>query len=49
LVNDDDILENSVLKTEPVIEPEKYWFTDLLVEPLGHWSNRMIKPDKSVK
>jgi hypothetical protein len=34
----------SVLKTGPDIKPEEYWFTGSLVEPLGHWSNRMIKP-----
>jgi hypothetical protein len=39
--------EHSVLKTGPVIKPVRHWFTGLLVEPLGHWSNRMTKPDKT--
>jgi hypothetical protein len=37
-----------VLKTEPAIEPAGCWFTSLLVEPLGHWSNRMKEPDHSI-
>jgi hypothetical protein len=37
----------SVLKIGPDIEPVKYWFTGLLVEPLSHWLNRMTKPDDS--
>jgi hypothetical protein len=38
----------SVLKTGPDIKPVEYWFTGLMVEPPGHWSNRMIKPYNSV-
>jgi hypothetical protein len=38
--------ELNVLKTRPVIESVKAWFTGSLVKPLGHWSNRMTKSDQ---
>jgi hypothetical protein len=41
------LLPTGILKIGPDIEPEEYWFIGLLVGPLGHWSNRMIKPDKT--
>jgi hypothetical protein len=38
---------NSVLKIGPDIKPGECWFTGLMVELLGHWSNRITKPDKT--
>jgi hypothetical protein len=41
-------MTGNVLKIGPVIELARCWFTILLVEPLGHWSNRMKEPDYSI-